>query len=229
MDADYTLKNARKRLANLKQTIEGGEYFEIDTATFDPHPRKPGWLRHDVPNPLKYISPEVGAIAAELRAVLDQTIHAAIVARGPLLPKQRPQFPICQCPKNFRARIRQDLKGLSIPQVAFIGKLQPYRGHHWLAELKGLADAHKHRANIFLRAPEGVLIHGRSLHTEASAEHFHVLPASGVHVPKSVQVNARFKGKVTLEDGRPVIEVLDILQAQISSLLDLLKARFGLT
>ena len=229
LDAQFTLKNARKRLSNLKQSIEGGEYFDVDKITAYPHPRKHGVFSNDLPNPLNYISPEIGAIATESRAVLDQLLYAAIVSRLGRDPTNRPQFPICKKLEHFQLRIKPDLEGLQIDDITFIQQWQPYNGHDWLRLLKDMADSHKHRKNVFLRAPDGVTLHGSAVYSNTSTEDFFVLPTSGVRVPKSVQVNARFKGKITLEDGRPVIETLEIIHAEIASLLDLFKARFNLT
>jgi hypothetical protein len=231
MDALFTLKNARKHLLNLKDMVESGRYFEVDRITAYPNPRNANMIRNDLPNPLKYISPEVGAVAAEFRAVLDQLVAAGFEFRNghapPPPPKCRTQFPICKFPNDFRSSIKRDLAGLLDPDVAFIEKLQPYNGHQTLLLLKTLADAHKHRKNVYLRANDGVTLHGHALYADASPEYFFVLPNSGVRVPKSVQVNARFKGKITMEDGQPVIDVLEILQAEVSSVLESFNSYFN--
>jgi hypothetical protein len=224
LDALFTLKNARKRLTNLKQTIEGGGSFDIDTATAYFHPTYPGIIRSDVPNPLHYISPEVGAIAAELRAVLDQMLYALLLKRLAKVPENRPRFPICKKPEDFRSRKPVDLKGLFEEDLAFIEELQPYKGFDWLLRLKKLADSHKHTGNVFLRATDGVVIHA-----QADTEGFLVLPVSGVRVPKSMQVKAVFRGKITLEDGTPVVDLLEIFQAEVASMLDRFKTRFSLS
>ena len=60
LDAIFTLKNARKRLANLKDIVEGGGYFEVDRVSAQFDPGNPSIVKSDFPNPLKYISPEAG-------------------------------------------------------------------------------------------------------------------------------------------------------------------------
>jgi hypothetical protein len=41
-------------------------------------------------------------------------------------------------------------------------------------------------------------------------------------------MNARMRGKITLENGAPVIETLEVIQAEIGALLDVFKQRFSL-
>jgi hypothetical protein len=227
--AYYTLKNARKRLANLKYLIEGGGRVEIDAVTAYRDPGDPSVIHQNIPNPVDHISPEIGSIASDFKAVLDQLIHAAYEVRNgkPPGPKSRTQFPVCKCPNDFRASIKRDLEGIPIIDHAFIEKLQPYNGHHCLLLLKSLANPYKHRRNPYLHA-EDVLISGHASYSQADAENFLTLPKSGVRVPKSVQVNAHFRGKVTMKDGTPVIDALEVLQAEIASVFDSFKLYFGL-
>jgi hypothetical protein len=227
MEAYFTLKNARKHLLNLKQMIEGGGYFELDSVAFYPHPTKRGVLRQDVPNPLKYIAPEVGTIASESRAVLDQLVFAALTVRLGHEPTNKPQFPICEKPEDFLSRVKPDLKGFPNEDIAFIEQLQPYKGHSWMLQLRDIANPHKHRKNSFLRATEGAVVWAHAPRPNADAKDIFVLP-SGMRVPKAMQMNARMRGKITLENGAPVIETLEVIQAEIGALLDVFKQRFSL-
>jgi hypothetical protein len=233
MDADFTLKNARKRLRHLKQAVQVGGTLDVDTITSYPHPNKPGVIRQDIPNPLQHISPEVGAIAAELRAVLDQMLYALVVKRLGKAPENRPQFPICKKPEDFRSRENVDLIGLFKCDIAFIQQLQPRDGHDLLLTLKSLADSHKHRENIYLRAT-GVSLRAQAVtiattNADTHTEGYFLLPVSGVRIPKAMHVQAQFQGQITLADGMPIIDLLEVLQAEVTSLLDLFKAKFSLS
>lgn len=134
LDGVYTtLKRARKDLAKLKGDIESlRTKGERDVTILERHPRNRRWARYKISTPLNDISADIGVITGTFRAALDQLVCALYERRNnrspPRPPKRRMQFSICKAPKDFKSRIRPDLEGLHVDDIAFIEKLQPYNG-----------------------------------------------------------------------------------------------------
>ncbi len=234
-----TLKGTRKRLTNLKIEIQGLRQFKLNTVAVNPHPKRRGVIRYRLANPLEDISAEVGSISADLRAALDQVVYAVSELRsGPLPPRSRTQFSICKSPNDFRSGIKRDLEGLLSQDVAAIERLQPYNGGKWLWRLKELAETHKHRTQISIQSRMTQEHYSRDFtlqEVEANPEAFTTLPSvaaalmSGViyPVPKTVQVNASLTEEVRFSDGSPIIDTLEVLQAQVASIIDLFDPLFN--
>ncbi len=221
-DPYTTLKRARKDLANLKASIENlqrGEHAEFVPAYL----KESGRIHYDLPNPLRDLSADVGVVAGQLRAVLDQLVHSLfeLNKRHPPPAKRRLQFPICQRPEDFRSRIKPDLEGLDPAHIALIEKSQPYNGRAWIAELKLLAEEHKHRKLVYIHATN---IQFTGFGSDAEADLLR-LP-SGTGVPKSVQMKTQITGPICLSDGTPAVEKLEILQAEVANVVDAFKALF---
>ena len=225
-----TLKRARKDLAALKGRIEAlRQSGEREFISLQSKPQGAGvWWHYRLPNPLKDVSADVGVIASMLRSVLDQVVFALYELKNghPPPPKRRTQFPICKCQDDFDSRRKPDLEGLDIKHIALIEELQPYNGGHWLARLKSLAEEHKHRKNIFLKT-HGAGGSFRARATEpTNLDSFETLPISKTQLPKSMSVDAYVTGTIMFDDGTPIIDTLEIVQAQVTSVIDSFKPLF---
>jgi hypothetical protein len=224
-----TLKRARKDLAALKERVETLRHTgEREFVNLEPDRKISGRWHYKLPNAFKDVSTDVGVIAGMLRSILDQLVFALFELHNghPPPAKRRTQFPICQAPNDFCSRIKPDLEGLAVEHIVLIRQLQPYNGGHWLTRLKSLAEEHKHKKLIFLKA-EG--IPGGSYRARATdptnLDTFHTFK-SGVKAPKSMYVDSYISGTITLADGTPIIDTLEILQAQVSSVIDSFKPLF---
>jgi hypothetical protein len=236
-----TLKRAHKDLANLKLTLETlreGKYRGSIVAKSDP--ANAGQIQYNLPNPLEDVSADIGVITGQLRAALDQLVHSLFELRNghPPPAERRTQFPICKSPQDFRSRIKPDLEGLDDADIALIEKAQPYNGGHWLADLKLLAEEHKHRQLVYVTSGSRVQFHasvqepGQTLligivedPTDTTGL-FHTLPVSGVRVPKAMNVDTKIAGPVAFRDGIPVIEKLQVLEAEVAYVVDAFKPLF---
>src|SRR5216683_2097283 len=224
-----TLKRARKDLADLKGLVtrlQRGEHRDVVFGDQDPI----GHVQYELPNPLDDLSADVGVIAGQLRAPLDQLIHALFELRNghPPPPKRRLQFPICEKPQDFRSRIKPDLEGLNVADIALIEKAQPYNGGNWLRDLKLLAEEHKHRKLVHVTSTGRVQMRARIADpTDSTGDTIAFsgltsfkLPVSGVHTPKTMYVNTQITGSIVLSDGVPVVDKLEILQAEVTAVID---------
>jgi hypothetical protein len=223
-----TLKRARKDLASLKETIgklQSGDHQEVVFGNQDPT----GHVNYVMPIPLQDLSADIGVITGQLRAALDQLVHALFELRKghPSPIERRLQFPICKKPQDFKARIKPDLEGLDIADIALIEKAQLYNGGHWLWALKLLAEEHKRRKLIYVKTsnPATIRAHFTGDPTDLSA--FYLLPNSGVRAPQTMQVNTKITGPIRFADESPVIEKLEILKTQVTAIVDAFQPLFN--
>jgi hypothetical protein len=224
-----TLKNARKHLTDLKGLIEGLRHTQLDAVGVQLHPTQPQVVRYKFTNPLDDIGAEIGTIAVNLRAVPDQIVYALYELRNGKVSEHRSQFPICKTPNDFKGRIKPDLKGLSIEDVAMIEQLQPYNGAHWLQRIKELADEHKHRQQIPIQSKMVIQPISQSWSFEevkTNPATFRALTGLPVPIPKTMHVNAGLTDVIKFRDGTPVVDTLEICQAQIASVVDLFNPLF---
>jgi hypothetical protein len=160
--AQSKLKMAHKHLRDLKAEILALSQPQIDTIKVQPHPRRPGTLRAKLPKGTDDISALTGAFAVALKSALDQLIHALWeLDTGKPVPPKRGQFPICEKPEDFKARIKPDLEGLSVEHRTLIESLQPYKRCESLRRLPKMANEDKHRDIIDTQPP--VRSHGNTL------------------------------------------------------------------
>jgi hypothetical protein len=218
-----TLRRTRLRLADLKGRLGTG--FSLDELVpLQSHPKVQGRVRYKMSNPLDDIAAEVGAIVGQYRAVLDQVVHSLIELRSGAVPPQRSQFPICKTAKDFNLRAKLDLIGLLPSDAAMIEKLQPYNGVFWTRRIKELAEEHKHRKLIDVKANGGATFNGTPVTANFTA--FSRL-ASGSLIPSAVAVRSEVRGPFTFKgDGSPVVETLEALQANVLALVEELKPLF---
>jgi hypothetical protein len=226
-----TLKRTRKDLAQLKERLETfRQSGEREFINLEPDRKLPGLWHYRLPNPFKDVSTDVGVIATILRSVLDQLVFALFELHNghPPSPKRRTQFPICQSPNDFNSRIKPDLEGLDIEHIALIGKLQPYNGGHWLTRLKAIAEEHKHKKLVYLKAdsPSGGRYSARATEP-TNLDTFHRFK-SGARAPKTMYVDSYITGNILLSDGTPIMDTLEILQAQVASVIDAFNSLFDL-
>ena len=137
------------------------------------------------------------------------------------------QFPICEKPQDFRSRIKPDLEGLNVTDIALIERAQPYNGRNWIRDLKLLAEEHKHRKLVDLTSTSGVQMRAHIATDPTDLASYHMLPASGVRAPQTMNVNTKITGPIALRDGTPVVEKLEILQAEVTAVVDAFKPLFN--
>jgi len=136
-------------------------------------------------------------------------------------PGERTQFPIYDSPKDFRRGIRKDLEGVSIEHCAMIERLQPFDGKNWLSTIQDLSNTDKHRTLVHVRGT-GATFRGSAI-SRADAD---FIAVRGVKFPRTVQVDSRITGKVTFKDGAPIVETLQMLQAEVRAVIDKFEAFF---
>jgi hypothetical protein len=227
IDPATTLKRARKDLANLKEQVanlQRGEHCDLVFGNQGPT----GRVQYESPVPLQDLSADVGVITVQFRATLDQLVHSLFELRNgnPPPSKRRLQFPICEKPQDFRSRIKPDLEGLDGSDIASIERAQPYHGGKWLLDLKRLAEEHKHRKLIYLTSTSRVQMRAH-IADPTDTSGYHVLHPSGVHAPKTMYVNTQIAGPIALNDGSPVVDKLEMLQAEVANMLDAFKPLFN--
>ena len=146
-----------------------------------------------------------------LRAALDYLIYElAILDSGQI--QQGTQFPIEDTPKGWK-RHRGFLKGLSCTHKAAVERLQPYNGCNWIALLRSLSNPDKHRTFTVIGGTEFTIIRREQ-------------QADSPTTRETVDVDSQTTYEVLFIDGLPVVETLEVLHSEITSVLDQFKAEF---
>jgi len=225
----HTLKRARKDLVNLKRSLAAFEgATDFGESVWQVHPKNPRLVVFKLNDPRQQIGSDVGIITNTLWSALGQLIYSLYeLEKGeppPLPPKRRLQFPVCKRPEDFRGRIKPDLEGLNVKHIALIEGMQPYNGGNWLLRLKVLAEEHRHRKIIDIRASGGHEFYVRSS-AEPDIERV-IIPGTRVRIPKAMNVQAKLTGRVIFPDGAPVIETLEVFQLKVADVIDAFKPLF---
>lgn len=225
--AEARLTRAQEHLADMRERRDLARQDHLNRLSVEQDAEKPNILKVSGPrtiSPPLVLSVTVGEHLYNLRAALDYLIYElALLDSGE--PKTGTQFPIESTPEGFAGRRNTYLKGVSDEHVALIETLQPYRGCEWTKRLKVLSnpDKHRHLLSIAHESEARFTVRkgefgefddvgtGAVFRTEVG-------PHPGdVHV----EIDATFL--VTFEDETVVVDELEVLQSQVSELLQAFK------
>ena len=156
----------------------------------------------------------VGEAVYNLRAALDYLIFELSFFDTRSI-QDGTQFPIEDTSQGWRRRISKSkdprrpnwCEFLTPIHQAAIMKLQPCAGCKWTGMLRSLSNPDKHRTLTIVQ-----------FDTQDNA-------AAGVS-HTSMYVSHNFTIDITFDDGAPVIKTLQILQAEVTSVLDSFKTEF---
>lgn len=157
----------------------------------------------------------VGECIYNLRAALDYLIYELAILDSRQIQKGT-QFPIEDTPQGWKGRRDGSyLKGLSVPHKACIKTLQPCYGCNWTKVLRDISNPDKHKTLQIVRPSQMIEWNiGRQRQTSAAAR------------LQAMEMDTTITYEVAFEDGRPVIETLQELQAQVSNVIDVFKPDF---
>lgn len=158
------------------------------------------------------LPPIFGIVAGEsiynLRASLDYLVYElAILDSGST--QKGTQFPIESTVKGWNGRLNTFLKGLSVKHKTIIEGLQPCNGCKWTETLRDISNPDKHRTLQVVRIS--------SFKKKAN------IPASAV---SAVKMHAQFTPVIAFDDGSPVIETLQELKTNVTTVLDKFNSDF---
>lgn len=230
-DAYVRLNWAMKRLTELKSVVEAfiDREHEIAEGTIQINPQ-PG-VPFQITRPESPIPGDVPVLLSEviqhLRSALDYLVFQLAILDSGAEQKQT-QFPIENSPNQFGGQSKSRLKGLNTAHIAAIEKLQPYNGVNWTRLLRDLSNPDKHRhlsTQIHNTAIE--LAHGNDP-TQVFAPpgvKGLFIDVTTVSEPRMyVQFHVAFF--IAFEDGTPVIDTLEQIQAEVANVLADFKPEF---
>jgi hypothetical protein len=166
-----------------------------------------GDYQFKVPDKVRILT---GEISNSLRSALDYLI-ARLVELDEGVVTSNNQFPIEQRPKQFRENRNRHLAGVNDAHAARIEALQPYSGRDpWLLRLQELSNLHKHRDLV--ETPHDVVITVTASQTEGK--------------PGELSLNIGTKPLLSLRNGPPILDALEMLKSQVTRTLDSFKSEF---
>lgn len=181
-----------------------------------------------ITGPSKPISPDpmwpvlLGETTYNLRAALDYLVYElAFLDSG--IVHDGTQFPIEERYEVFWQRRRHSwLEGVSDEHVTAIERLQPYKGCDWTRQLRELSNPDKHRklTVIEAEADHGLRVFKATSPPEPEAGWRHIFTEGDVHV------HYQRPTQVAIEEGPPIVELLERLQTQVSETLDAFEPEF---
>ncbi len=237
---------AKQHLARLKRETTIFSRSKPVQAYIDPKfggtlkvTHAPGYISRSASTRMSIL---IGEIIYNLRAALDYLVYElAILDSGEA--QEGTQFPIESSPQGWHRRkdgtkrkvagnIIPDygcyLKGLSATHKAIIELFQPCFGCDWTGTLQSLSNPDKHRTLTIIWSrstvtatpynPVGVISGEESKTVIFQA----ALNRSG----NSMNVNTDVAFDIALNDGTPIIKTLQILQSQVTQVLDQFKPEF---
>jgi len=160
----------------------------------------------------------IGEIAYNLRSALDYLVfELAKLDSG--AEQKGTQFPIEDKPESFRGNAPRMLVGLNPTHIAQIERYQPYNnGCNWIARLRDLSNPDKHRHLIPGKGVAGITVHSslerNDLDRIQGFERYAPHPTLG-----NVKVKVHNAISITLDDGTPVVYMLEEIQSQVAKTL----------
>jgi len=210
------LTNLDSLVSSLVSTCANGvlAYQDPESEEWQPAP----W----VINPLRL---RVGMLAGEaiynLRAALDYLVY--VVAESDSgVPQGGTQFLIEDSQQGFTARRPRYLKGVSEEHVAVIRQFQPYKGCEWTRTLRDLSNTDKHRELASVHVNFAMTAFGTVTEWRFGGE----VGAESEPTEHDVGVYLKGPAEVLLPDGRPLVETLRELEAQVGVVLFLFSYEF---
>lgn len=202
-------------VGQIQQLGEQGVLAEDDPETDDLEPSE------EILGPLRLTaSVLIGEIVHNLRAALDYLVYV-LAENDSGSPQKNTQFLIEDTVQGFTGRNPTALKGVSDEHVAVIRQLQPFKGCEWSRVLRDLDNAAKHRELLSVRIDQNV---GSVL----TLSEFSVgeRDAKGDPLHKGMSMYLKGPVEILLPEGRPVMDTLRELHAQVGFVLQLFTYEF---
>jgi hypothetical protein len=178
------------------------------------------------PRPLPFdIALIVSHVIHDLRCALDYIVYE-LARHDSGQIQEDTQFVIQDKACVFAKQVKRRLKGLSPGHVAAIEQLQPYNGVEWTKTIREISNPDKHRQLWALdRDFFADIVAIRDDHGTLMPECDLILSAVG---DAGFDVKVKFGHTITVkfEDGLPVVETLQALQAQVASAVESFKPEF---
>lgn len=233
--AEERHKRAQEHLVDLEARSK--RFFDEypDPIMVEPHPKQPGnvILHGDARAlfPPYILNILVGETINNLRSCLDYLVYdLAWLDSGSR--QEKTQMPIEDFPyttqvggkkrSGFWNRRGSYLRGVNDAHVARIEEIQPYKGVNWTRVLREISNADKHREPVGVgRREEGGTARIVNVYRPGEGTAPDAQPIqTNVNVDP---VTARF---ITLEDGTPIVETLQVLQSEVGALIQEFKPDF---
>jgi hypothetical protein len=205
-DAERRIRQSKRRLFDLTGQIE--TFRETQTGIVDAQRTRsdPHQFKYRLTDPLDDLTVIISEIVQHLITALNYLVCALAEVRGKPVDENL-QFPICDTPQAFRARVSSELRRLSGQQVALIEQFQPYNDNRWLGVVRDLANPDKHRHPIKISAGPGRISFHALSHTPAKTPH-----GIPVLMPDTVQMQYNF--------GLPIVFIQEYLNDRQSGSYD---------
>jgi hypothetical protein len=222
------VNRAEEHLTDFTQCVHTRLKAQRDAIILKMDPDKPDNIFVDRGNiPFAYeFSILLSEICFNLRAALDYLVYQlAILDSGSV--KEKTQFPIEDCKKDFESRKKGWLKGLNSAHVAEIEALQPYNGCKWTAVLRDISNPDKHRSLIATQADHKLDVlavdreHLSDLEDQPGEIISEIRP-DGIEVYVKIHLTA----EIQFADGKPIIEPLNVIKRRVADTLDAFKLEF---
>jgi len=120
------------------------------------------------------------------------------------------QFPIEDCQKVFASRRYTYLKGIRDERIALFEKFQPYNAGDWLKDLRRLSNFYKHQGLIVVNKQVDQI---EPLAPTSKTQSWEPFTAQ-------MKMDYRLPFTVTLPDGRPITQTLDIIHAGVCDIIN---------
>lgn len=190
--------------AGMVEPGQMAHLFSVDNTRHKPVPPRCGVL--------------VGDFANSIRTSLNYLVQRLAELDTPGVICKRAQFPIELSPERFRGNTsgpRGFLYGVNASHTALIESLQPYSGCKWTEALHLISNRDKHVDLVVVQHDQSVSM---VAHTKPTAD--------GAPAQCHMQVHIQPVLRISLADGIPLIETLEVIESQVSQLLDAFKPEF---
>jgi hypothetical protein len=223
---------AEKHIADLRAELSRWIVEQENSVVpkFDPQP--PHNLIFDTSatiGPPLIVGVLIGEASYNLRSALDYLVFelAKCDSDG---EQSGTQFPIEDTKESFvhRTTRRGLLKGINLSHVAMIERLQPYKGCQWTRILRDMSNPDKHREFVRIKG-NWRLDFAMSLNESDPGFAAIQRPIRRAYHPArraEMQVKFSLTSTVTLDDGTPITDTLEQIQAQVANTLIALKPEF---
>ena len=224
------VRRADEHLAELQREIAIVFEKQAYAVPFDLDPKPPHRAINVCLPQETFFGMRIGTLTGEilynLRTALDYLIfELAKLDSG--VEQSGTQFPIMDAPQDFAGRgTTVFLKGINATHVACIERLQPYNGCNWTRRLRDFSNADKHRHFIPSDGYSRITVHSglerddldRIQGFERKAMH----PLTG----SEVNVKVYIAGAVAFADGEPIVDMIEVIKAQVAQTLADFKSDF---
>jgi hypothetical protein len=225
------VKRAEEHLAALLDRAAIREREQVHAFGLNPHPTESKQIVLDVGPGIKLpidfmFAILVGEICYNLRSALDYLVYElAILDSGAI---KRTQFPIEKNAAAFTARRKPGnfLDGINDAHVAAIGKLQPYMGSTWTANLQDISNPDKHRTLVGISGRHNVQV-DTSDNRQKLEGHPGTIRSAATMDGTVIFVRLSIATIISFADGTAVIEPLQKISEEVERALNYFRPEFG--